>query len=161
MCMMKCYHILECDCLEEIRKETLTWVKNNTNWLEGGATRFWNPTDIDPEKDIPTVVKYLKKMDLEIRQVWVGVLMKHDEVKLHTDEQPMLAKINFPILNTKNTYTEWWDSNYMLARVETADNVMVFNSSIPHKAVAEPDAILPRIQLHTTFVKDCRELLGY
>lgn len=150
---MKTHHIIECDCLEKIQEEAITWIRNHTDLLTK-ADEFWNKIDYKQFLlQNPTLVKWTLENKWAVREV--AVLVAHDRngVPLHTDEPPVVCKLNIPIKNTNNTYTEWWDGDQLVDRVETT-SPMFFNSSIPHKVVIGEDAKLPRVQISCMFFKE-------
>jgi len=179
---MKTHHLLECNCLEQIQQEALAWIQQNTDLLTD-ADEFWNP--IDYKHFIlcnPTLVEYCKTLKLIIREVAVLIANSNQGLPLHIDEAPVIAKINFPVLNTENTYTEWYDvsnlqdlpnvknqfgqpvpdlSNAITEKIATVEMTqpLVFNSSIAHRVVVGPKAELPRVVISCMFYKEPIELL--
>jgi len=152
MCM-KTHHIIDCECLEKIQEEALVWIKDHTDLLEK-ADQFWNKIDYKQFLlQNPTLVKWSLENKWAIREV--AVLVAHEEsgVGLHTDEKPVICKLNIPIQNTKDTYTEWYNGDQLLDRVETT-SPMFFNSDIPHKVVIGDNAKLPRVQISCMFFKE-------
>jgi hypothetical protein len=156
---MKTHHMIECPCLEQIQREALNWIKQETDLLTS-ADEFWNKIDYKHFIMLnPTLALYCTKtLKLIIREVAVLVAHSPAGVPLHTDEPPVIAKMNFPILNTKDTYTEWWDNEQLIDRVECTQP-MVFNSSIPHKVCIGSTAVLPRVSISCMFYKEPIELL--
>jgi len=153
---MKCYHILECDNLVNIQQETLLWLNNHNELFE--SDEFWNEIDyVDFIRNSPSLVKYINGLGLRLREC--AILIGYEEgVPRHIDEGPIIAKINIPILNTKDTYTEWYDGDKQIARVEI-DKPVVFNSSVAHQVVMGKEARMPRIMLACMFFKDPLEYL--
>lgn len=180
---MKTYHDIECDCLEKIQEESLHWIKTHTDLLTD-APQFWNK--IDSKLFLlqnPTLVKFCLDKKLSIREV--AVLITTDDVTLHVDEGPVVAKLNVPLKNTKDTFTEWYEvpelndiksvespfgnpfldlQNVDLAKCKKINEVelvtpLIFNSSIPHRVVIGPKAELPRVVISCMFYKEPIELL--
>ena len=155
---MKTHHLLNCSCLEQIQQEALSWIEQETDLLTD-ADEFWNKINYKHFILLnPTLVEYCTSLKLLIREVAVLVAHLPTGVSLHTDELPVIAKMNFPILNTKDTYTEWWDNEQLIDRVEFTQP-MVFNSSIPHKVCIGSTAVLPRVSISCMFYKEPIELL--
>jgi len=122
------------------------------------------------------------KLKLIIREVAVLVANSNEGVPLHIDEAPVVAKINFPVLNTRDTYTEWYDvknldqlptinnqfdqpvpdlTNAVTEKINQVEMTqpMVFNSSIAHQVVIGPKAELPRVVISCMFYKEPIDLL--
>lgn len=143
---LKTHHLLDCDCLEQIQQEALHWISTNTLLLES-SDDFWNKIDYKHFiKQNKTLVNWCLAHNFKIREVAVLVAHSKEGVPLHTDELPVIAKINFPILNTKDTYTEWCVNDSVIDKVETL-TPMVFNSNIPHRVVIGDTAQIPRVQI--------------
>lgn len=154
---MKCYHILECDNLVNIQQETLLWLDRHQNLFK--SKEYWNKIDyMDFISNSPSLIQYINLLGLKLRECAI-LIGYEDGLSRHIDEGPIIAKINIPILNTKDTYTEWYtDSGEQLARVEI-DKPVVFNSSIAHQVVMGETARTPRIMLACMFFKDPLEYL--
>jgi len=103
-------------------------------------------------------------------------------VGLHIDEPPVTAKINIPIVNTKNSFNRWYKvpgrimketapiinefgQKYYLfkdvdySELELIDELeltgpAVFNSQIAHTIFVNKDCILPRLVLACTFFNE-------
>lgn len=184
---MKCYKLIEdCDCLEQISHEAMSWIRENTDLMENWPDLFWNKIDYKHFLlQNPTLVKWCVDRKLAIREVAVlfatsepGSKNSRIVEQLHTDDGPLRSKINFPIYNTKDTWTEWYDvpdappfggpaqsladrdlsKLEKIAEVETIKPV-VFNSSIPHKVRIGPNANIPRLQLAVMFWQNIDHML--
>lgn len=109
----RAFYELECDCMELIKEEVLAWVQKKTNFINDKTTvTFWMKIDyVDMAKTCPTLIKYMKSIKIPIREIVVGLLNESlsDGFVLHHGAPPMNFKINFPILNTEDVYTEWYD----------------------------------------------------
>ena len=149
---MKCYHTLECDTLASIQQETLLWLEQNQTLFE--TKEFWNTIDsIDFIKQSPSLVKYATSLGLVLRECAILIASKGGAPR-HIDQGPVIAKLNIPILNTKDTYTEWYDDQgKQIARVEI-DKPVVFNSSIAHQVVIGEQAVVPRVMLACMLIKE-------
>ena len=151
-----CYHRLTCDNLIDIQRETLLWLGDHEELFS--SKEFWNRIDYkDFIRKSPSLLKYVSSMGLKLREC--AILIGHDEgVDRHTDEGPLLEKINIPILNTRDTYTEWYHDDELVARVEVNEPI-VFNSAVPHQVVMGKTARTPRIMLACMFFNDLSEYL--
>jgi hypothetical protein len=174
---------MECDCLEKIQEESLRWIETHTDLLTN-APQFWNK--IDSKLFLlqnPTLVKFCLDKKLSIREVAV-LVTTHDE-SLHVDEGPVVAKLNIPLKNTKDTFTEWYEvpelndiksvespfgnpfldlQNVDLAKCKKINEVelispLIFNSSIPHKVRFESTLKEPRVVLSCMFFKEPKHYL--
>lgn len=185
---LKPFKVLECDCLETIAKKTITFLKTETDLFNQLELPLWNKLDtIKLVKAIPELVAYCKSLGLVIREAAVTVCSKLEDVGLHIDELPVVAKINFPILNTENTFNEWYSipqslldtvtpiRNHFGSEFYNLQNIeldqctkigdfeltkpIVFNSQLPHKVRIADQAKFPRIMLSCTFFKQPIDLL--
>tara|TARA_B100000809_G_C14817949_1_gene416337 strand:- start:5 stop:625 length:621 start_codon:yes stop_codon:yes gene_type:complete len=104
---------LPTDNLKQIQSEVLEWVKHNTNFLNDKTSQeFWMKIDYkNLAKASPSIIKYFQKIRMPIKEITVGVLTEAmtEGFILHHGAPPMNFKINFPILNTEDIYTEWYD----------------------------------------------------
>ena len=110
----KCMHELECETLDKIREEVMNWVVQNTNFLnEKTVKNFWHQIDYkNMGRVCPSLIKYMASIKLPIGQIAVGLLSESRAttgVILHNDAPPHNFKINFPIYNTEDIWTEWYD----------------------------------------------------
>lgn len=109
----KCVHELPCDNLDKIQEEIMTWVKSNTNFLdEKKETKFWHTIDYrHMGKVCPSLLKFFSSVKIPIREIVVGVLTESmtGGFVLHNGAPPYNFKINFPIYNTEDVWTEWYD----------------------------------------------------
>ena len=77
----------------------------------------------------------------------------------HRDEPPVIAKINFPVLNTKDTYNVWFDDEgNEIDRVECTKPI-VLRSDILHTVEIGKGSKHPRIQFSFCFYKEPLHLL--
>ena len=109
----KCVHELDCPELPKIQQEVLDWIDKNTKFLSEKLDRmFWKQIDYkDMGRAVPSLLKFMHKIHIPIRQITVGLLteaMKDTGFVLHHGAPPLNFKINFPILNTEDVWTEWY-----------------------------------------------------
>ena len=105
---------LECNSLGNIQDEIIDWVSKNTNYLNDVSdVQFWKKIEYkDLGKRCPSLMNYMKSIRMPIREIVIGLLteaMRDDGFILHIGAPPLNFKINFPILNTEDVYTEWYD----------------------------------------------------
>ena len=85
----------------------------------------------------------------------------NDEIQTesHVDDPPVIAKINFPVLNTKDTYNVWFDDKgNEIDRVECTKPI-VLRSNILHTVEIGKNAKYPRIQFSFCFYSEPLHLL--
>lgn len=181
---MKCFYKLQCDVLKEIQAESLEYLQTQTDLLKSDSGLLWNKISaIDYVKKCPVFVKYCNSLGLKIKEISFTIVRNDSEyVRLHIDELPVVAKINFPILNTKGTLNSWYEvpenimKNYspvinqfnkeyyalddvnledckLLAETEL-DQPIVFNSQIAHLVKISPNATYPRIVMPVMFFNE-------
>lgn len=111
--VMKTHHELNCPVLPKIQEEVMEWVDRNTDYLTNTSDQsFWHVIDdVALAKQCPSLMKYMMSIKIPLREVTIGVLthsMKDTGFKLHMGNPPLNIKINFPIFNTEDVYTEWF-----------------------------------------------------
>lgn len=198
--LMKTHQELDCPTLGKIQEEVLYWVDKNTDYLRTPSDKsFWHLIDfVNLVKHCPSLIAYMRLIRIPLREVTIGVLtesMKDSGFQLHMGNPPLNIKINFPIYNTQDVYTEWYDIpesdliklgtfvnphvtdfecyNYQLQKIHNQvqdlypcitrynmhEKPIVFNSWIPHRVMAGPNAKYPRIMLATMPIKEPVHLL--
>jgi hypothetical protein len=179
---MKPYHQLECDNLAEIQQQVLAWIQSKNSQILS-SNELWNKINTtDLIKSAPGLIKYCQLLNLKIREVALTIINKKEDADLHIDELPVTAKINIPILNTKNTINRWYDIpqdlldatkpilNHFGKKFYNFKNVdytklkllgeiellspIVFNSQIAHNIILGEQCQFPRIVLSCTFFKE-------
>ena len=109
----KCVHELDCPNLKDIQREVLDWVKTNTTFLQNKTDdSFWHKIDYkDLAKTSPSLLQFMKSVKIPIREITVGLLTEalNTGFQLHHGAPPLNFKINFPIYNTEDVWTEWYD----------------------------------------------------
>jgi hypothetical protein len=158
---MKCYYRLECDNLSEIQSQTLDYLKSKTNLLEVKPSEPWNTTDTrDFIKNCPALIEWCKGLRLLPHEV--SFIVSHDSnsgLPIHTDQGPLIAKINVPIQNTTGNITRWHADDDSVIAETGMDTPVVFNSSIPH-SVEIHSKHTPRIVM-AVMIKNENSLLEY
>jgi hypothetical protein len=77
----------------------------------------------------------------------------------HIDELPVIAKINFPVINTQGWANRWYENNQLVAEVLDMKLPMVFNSQVEHSVEKTTATIIPRIVASFTFHNEPLDLL--
>tara|TARA_R110000868_G_scaffold301389_1_gene561858 strand:+ start:451 stop:1011 length:561 start_codon:yes stop_codon:yes gene_type:complete len=179
---MKPYHCLPCNNLKEIQQQVVAWIQSK-NPAVLHSNSLWNKTDtVDLLRATPALIKYCESLDLKIREVALTIINQRRGANLHIDELPVTAKINIPILNTRNSFNRWYEiSEKILSVTEPIINKfgkkyynfknidyttlkllgevelltpVVFNSQIAHNIVMGEDCLFPRIVLACTFFNE-------
>ena len=98
---------------KDIKSQVMEWIQNKTNFLQDKISRgFWMKIDYkDLAKSAPALIEYLKHVKIPIQEITVGVLTEvmTDGFVMHHGSPGRNFKINFPIHNTEDVYTEWYD----------------------------------------------------
>jgi hypothetical protein len=186
--VLKPYAVIDCPEQSIIADKVLNYLRSNTDLLDRKDLTLWNKVDtVALIKTVPELPKFYASLGLRLREVAVTVCNSFEDVGLHIDELPVTAKINFPILNTRHTYNEWYkvstellnsidpiinefgNAYYDLGSIDLAQctkiaeietlKPIVFNSQIPHKIRVTDRAEFPRIVLPCTFFNEPVHLL--
>jgi len=159
---MKSYHILDCPQQQKIADSLYGYFKGIT--ANKPPSQFW--THLSREQiinymSIPNLplLSWFKSLDLRVRDISFTVYDEMLQTSPHVDEPPVVAKINFPVLNTKDTYNVWFDENgNEIDRVECIKPI-VLRSNILHTVEIGEKAVLPRIQFSFCFYDEPLHLL--
>ena len=183
--MLKPYALVDCPASVQstISSKVLDYLSLNTNLLTDKNLALWNKINTPLLlKAVPEIGDFYKSIGLKIREISITVWNSHNDVSLHIDELPVTAKINFPILNTKNSLNEWYDvpqeilnsveplinkfgaKHYNLESVDLSkctlidaielSQPVVFNRQIPHKIRITEQAQFPRIVMPCMFFNE-------
>lgn len=154
---MNSYKILECDNLNSISRELYEFLEGKKQ-LDRPDMQFWNFLNkqdlFDLTKRAKHTVEWFCDMGLKIREGSFTIWNEKIKTSPHVDAPPVVAKINIPVLNTKDTFNVWFDDNQKeIARVECIHPI-VLRSDILHTVELGPDAVLPRIQMSFCFFNE-------
>jgi hypothetical protein len=178
--MLKPYAVIDCESQKIITEKTLKFLQNSTNFFDSKDLELWNKINTkDLLMAVPEINVFYRSIGLKIKEIAFTVWNSQTDVGLHIDELPVIAKINFPILNTQDTYNEWYavpdqllqmvkpivnhfgSSFYDLATVDLDQctkiaeieliKPVVFNSQLPHKIRIGSNAQFPRIVMTCMF----------
>ena len=106
----------------------------------------------------PTV-HWFNQLGLRVRDMSYTIYSQETTTEIHKDEPPVIAKINFPVLNTTDTYNVWYDDDRVeIDRVECTKTI-VLRSDILHTVEIGPKARLPRLQFSFCFFDEPVRLL--
>jgi len=146
---MKSYHILDCDYQQSIADSLYGFYTGIT--ANRTPTEFWNNLtrqEIQRYMSIPNnpCRRWFHDMGLRVRDMSFTVYTDRITTDIHKDEPPVVAKINFPVLNTRDTYNVWFDDYAReIDRVECLKPI-VLRSDILHTVEIGESARLPRLQ---------------
>ena len=160
--MMKSYHILDCDQKQRIADSLYGFYTGIT--ADQKPTKFWNHLSRQQIKDyfaIPNnpTKQWFDGLGLKVRDMSYTIFNDHIKTETHRDEPPVVAKINFPVLNTTDTYNVWFDDEMNeIDRVE-CDRPIVLRSDILHTVEIGENANYPRIQFSFCFYNEPLRLL--
>lgn len=152
---MKHYHILECDKQTEIAQELYFFLNKPHGPLSSPVTKFWNFLDKKTAytcmKECPVLSNWFRGLGLRVREISFTVYNETVKTTPHVDAPPVIAKINFPVLNTDDTYNVWFgDHNEEIDRVECVAPI-VLRSNVKHTVEIGDHATFPRIQVSFCF----------
>ena len=159
---MKSYHILDCDKQQRIADSLYGYYVGITANRE--VKDFWNHLsrkEIQDYFSIPNnpCKQWFDGLGLKVRDMSFTVYNKDIDTDIHRDDPPVIAKINFPVLNTKDTYNVWFDDYANeIDRVECVQPI-VLRSDILHTVEIGKEAKYPRIQFSFCFYSEPLQLL--
>jgi hypothetical protein len=160
---MQNYHILECGNQTEIAQELYAFLNQPSGALETPVTKFWNFLDKKQAynclKKCPLLSNWFEFLSLRVREISFTVYNETIKTSPHVDAPPVIAKINFPVLNTTNTYNVWFDEkDNEIGRVECVSPI-VLRSDVKHTVEIGNTAKFPRIQVSFCFYNEPLHLL--
>jgi hypothetical protein len=175
---MKSYVELPCDNIDIISEKIYQFLSIddlNVGW------NFVNAKEL--LKAVPELVDFFKKYKLYVQHASVTKTIDDQTLPLHLDIPPVVAKINFPVINTQGWINQWYAINYDiintcplvedqfgklkcdLSTVDKKDLILiselfdmpkpiVFNSGIPHRVVNYSATKFPRVVASFTFLNE-------
>ena len=159
---MKSYFILDCDKQQKIADSLYGYYVGITS--HNKPKEFWTKLTRQQIKDyfaIPNleIKNWFDSLGLKVRDMSFTVCNNEIHTSPHVDEPPVIAKINFPVLNTKDTYNVWLDDNGTeIDRVESTKPI-VLRSDIMHTVECGRNSKVPRIQFSFCFYNEPLHLL--
>jgi hypothetical protein len=156
---MKCYAELPCDNIDLISNQIYQYIKNNTEIMS--TTKYgWHFVDLHRLLDAaPDLLDFFKTNKLIPRHAAITIVTESDHLPMHTDEPPVIAKINFPVRNTAGWANRWFDNGTMIAELTDMRQPIVFNSQIAHSVDKTTATELPRLVASFTFYNEPLEWL--
>lgn len=151
---MKCYVELPCDNVEIISNQIYQYVKEKTDILNT-TTYGWHFVDCRELLDnAPNLLDYFKTNKLVPRHAAVTIVTDSTHLPRHIDELPVIAKINFPVINTTGWANRWYSNDVMVAELLDMKQPIVFNSQIEHSVEQTTATEVPRIVASFTFYNE-------
>ena len=155
---MKSYHVLECANQKQIANELHLFLLKENRLLEKDNLKFWNFLNkkdlFDCLKECAALSHWFETLGLKAREGSFTVYNNEIKTCPHVDVPPVVAKINFPVCNTTDTYNVWFDENKKeIDRVECIKPI-VLRSDILHTVEIGKLAQFPRIQMSFCFYKE-------
>lgn len=156
---MKCYVELPCDNINVISNQIYQYVENKTSILN--TTKYgWHFIELRELLDnAPDLLDFFKTNKLIPRHAAITIVTESDHLPMHIDEPPVIAKINFPVRNTKGWANRWFDNESMIAELLDMKLPIVFNSQIAHSVEKTTATDLPRLVASFTFYNEPLEWL--
>ena len=183
---MKAFAELPCDNIAIISKKIYQYIQSK-NCLDQNIEGWHFLDTVDLINFVPELLEFFSKYKLYVRHSAVTILTK--ELALHVDPLPVIAKINFPVLNTEGWSNIWYslpqeyldstekiitkfgdqkedigqlpESIYTLeAELPNLKLPIVFHSRLPHKVVPINPIGSPRIIASFTFYNQPTHLLS-
>lgn len=156
---MKCYVEFPCDNVEFISKKIYNFLATETNLLTTGKFG-WQFLDCkELLTHVPELFKFFKKQKLLPRHAAITIVETNEHLPLHVDEPPVIAKLNFPVINTKGWVNRWYVDGTVVAELFDMPQPVIFNSEIAHSVEKISPDQLPRIIASFTFHNEPRDLL--
>jgi hypothetical protein len=156
---MKPYVELDCDNISKISVGIYKFLKEYTDILH--TTNYgWH--FIDCKKllgEVPELLEYFKIYKLVPRHAAITIITKDEHLSKHIDELPVIAKINFPVLNTDGWANRWYKNDKIVAELLDMKNPIVFNSQIMHSVEKTTATKIPRIVASFTFHNEPLDML--
>ena len=159
---MRSYYVLECAQQQRIADLLYGYYVG----ISGNrcVTQFWNNLTRAEITDLMAIPNnpcraWFESMGLRVRDISFTLTTSNIHTDIHRDEPPVVAKINFPVANTRDTYNVWFDDYAReIDRIECVRPI-VLRSDILHTVEIGAQAVLPRLQFSFCFYNEPVHLL--
>jgi len=168
----------------DIANEIIDYISadDSISLYEDSPWKFLNTRNL--MSSCPALLDFFKQHKLLVKDSAITYITDTNDLPMHVDEKPVVAKMNFPVLNTKGWTNKWFTVNNLenypkiknqfdsevydlsgatgelLAEYRDMPYPIVFNSSIAHSVEQYSDnAKIPRIVASFTFHKEPTEWL--
>lgn len=159
---MKFYVEIPCDNIKLISKGLLDFILT-TDLLNKPLDPFspWHFIDCKAVLTaVPELLAFFKDKKLVPRHAAVTIITDDGQLPKHVDEPPVVAKINFPVINTNGWVNRWYDGDKVVAELHDMKLPIVFNSQIPHSVEKTSEVEIPRIVASFTFHNEPLDMLA-
>jgi len=150
---------LECDNIDIISDGIFKYLLTKTELL---STKEYGWHFIDTKEllnFVPSLSEFFRKHKLVPRDAAITIITSNSHLPKHIDQPPVVAKINFPVLNTEGWANRWYDNKKLIAEVLDLSGPIVFNSQILHSVEKTTAIKMPRIVASFTFHNEPLDLL--
>lgn len=151
---MKCYVELMCDNVETISDQINQYVIEKTDILNTSSYGWHFINCKELLNSAPALLEYFNINKLMPRHAAITMVTESHHLPKHIDELPVVAKINFPVLNTTGWVNRWFDGDKVIAELFDQKAPIVFNSQIPHSVDKTTATELPRLVASFTFYNE-------
>ena len=176
------YKPLELDYYPIIVRKCLTYIKTMDNVYNRLLNASWYNLNLEILKKVcPEIELAFKKYDLKLNLAAVYIMYNYTHTSIHIDGFSPQARINLPLLNCKNTYTNFYKNeaepikwcnpesgkvsytavgdSILVDRVEIIQATII-RTNVFHSVDLPIDNPVPRITLTLGFDKDPVFFLG-
>ena len=143
---LKYFVELPCDNVEIISAEIYKFLETNTDLIN--SDKFgWNFVDCKRLlNNAPTLLEFFKTYKLIPRHAAITIVLDNTHLPKHIDELPVVAKINFPVINAQGWANRWYENDRLVAELLDMKLPIVFNSQVVH-SVEKTTATISRSTL--------------
>jgi hypothetical protein len=156
---MKYYTLVECADAQVIADKIYNFLETQTDLLE--KINFgWNFIDCNAVLvHVPELFEFFKKNKLVPRNAAITIIETNKHLSRHIDELPVVAKMNFPVINTQGWSNRWYVDNNLVEELQDMPAPIVFNSQVEHSVELTHATEFPRIVASFTFHNEPLHLL--
>jgi hypothetical protein len=156
---LKYFVELPCDNVEVISAEIYKFLETDTDLINLGKFG-WNFIDCKQLLSAaPLLLQFFKEYNLIPRHAAITMVADDTHLPKHIDELPVVAKINFPVINAQGWANRWYENDQMVAELLDMKLPIAFNSQVVHSVEKTTATILPRIIASFTFHNEPLKLL--
>jgi hypothetical protein len=156
---LKYFVELPCDNVEVISSEIYKFLETNTDLIN--SDKFgWNRIECkELLTSAPTLLDFFKSYKLIPRHAAITIVLDDTHLPKHIDELPVVAKINFPVVNVQGWANRWYENDQLVAELLDMKLPIVFNSQVAHSVEKTTNTNLSRIVASFTFHNEPLHLL--
>ena len=161
--MLLPYRELDCPDVDAISQDIWLFINDHTDIMTDRSVgknftwNFFSPKDL--VTNVPSLDDWFRSLGLRLRDVAATVTRTNKGLEAHKDDPPVVTKINFPVINTRDTWNLWWDDEgNEVARIQML-KPLAFNAAMTHGVEMGPTCEYPRVVLSCMFMKEPTHLL--